>query len=271
MEVSGLKSLVWGTSPQISGGGFLPGIWRTQTGGKSNSAPVAHVVEHLIRNQEVTGSSPVRGFKKVSLSMQKLHQKTRMVVESVIHSTTCNKCGRTEIVGDSSLEYQDLHTFVASGGYGSSFPPDTTTIRFELCGKCLKKLVSEFFHPPERLGMFEEPVVKATYTETQEEVSYAYGTVERLDSKFKHHAPDEKPENAPQGGVWKHYKGGLYEVLEVVWDPLPGDWFVAYRSLNGEEKTWLRPLSMWGERVAEGPYGLRFTPITQILDSEKPL
>ncbi len=50
-------------------------------------------------------------------------------------------------------------------------------------------------------------------------------------------------------GKYKHFKGKEYEVLGVGEHSETGEQFVVYKALYGEEKIWVRPLSMWEEKV----------------------
>jgi hypothetical protein len=49
-------------------------------------------------------------------------------------------------------------------------------------------------------------------------------------------------------GVYQHFKGGLYEVLECVINSESLDSMVLYRPL-GSETLWVRPYSMFFEEV----------------------
>lgn len=59
------------------------------------------------------------------------------------------------------------------------------------------------------------------------------------------------------GGRYKHYKGGLYVVENVVVDEATGELLVIYHSDRGY--VWARPLSVFRERVADGVW--RFTEV----------
>ncbi len=50
-------------------------------------------------------------------------------------------------------------------------------------------------------------------------------------------------------GIYRHYKGGIYEVLTVARHTESGEDLVIYRSVTNQ-KIWARPLSMWEERVS---------------------
>ncbi|MBR5152658.1 MAG: DUF1653 domain-containing protein [Clostridia bacterium] len=57
-----------------------------------------------------------------------------------------------------------------------------------------------------------------------------------------------------QKGVYQHYKGNRYEVLEIANHSETLEKMVVYRALYGEGEVWVRPLSMWSEEV-ETPDG----------------
>ena len=50
-------------------------------------------------------------------------------------------------------------------------------------------------------------------------------------------------------GIYKHYKGNLYEVLETARHSETEEWMVIYRTLYGESSTWVRPYDMFVESL----------------------
>ena len=50
-------------------------------------------------------------------------------------------------------------------------------------------------------------------------------------------------------GLYEHYKGHRYEVLDLARHSETEDWFVVYRALYGEHGVWMRPLDMFAEQV----------------------
>jgi hypothetical protein len=50
-------------------------------------------------------------------------------------------------------------------------------------------------------------------------------------------------------GIYKHYKGGSYQVLGVGIHSETLEEYVIYKALYGQGLTWLRPLSMFLEEV----------------------
>ncbi len=51
------------------------------------------------------------------------------------------------------------------------------------------------------------------------------------------------------GGIYKHYKGDLYEVFGVASNSETGEDLVVYRAKHGNEKLWVRPVGMFLEDV----------------------
>ena len=50
-------------------------------------------------------------------------------------------------------------------------------------------------------------------------------------------------------GIYQHFKGAHYEVLELARHSETEEWLVIYRPLYGERGIWARPLSMFTESV----------------------
>ena len=50
-------------------------------------------------------------------------------------------------------------------------------------------------------------------------------------------------------GIYKHYKGDLYEVITTARHSETEEWMVVYKALYGEEGTWVRPYEMFAEKV----------------------
>lgn len=59
-----------------------------------------------------------------------------------------------------------------------------------------------------------------------------------------------------QRGIYRHYKGNLYEVLDVARHSETEEYLVVYRALYGDYGLWVRPLAMFTETVNQAP---RFT------------
>lgn len=65
-------------------------------------------------------------------------------------------------------------------------------------------------------------------------------------------------------GRYRHFKGGLYEVIDIVRSSETLQPQVLYRALYGEGGLWVRPHAMFVETVA-GPDGPqpRFAPVAE--------
>ena len=56
---------------------------------------------------------------------------------------------------------------------------------------------------------------------------------------------------APVPGIYRHYKGSLYEVLGTAQHSENEEPLVVYRALYGEYDLWVRPLAMFMESVTK--------------------
>ena len=66
----------------------------------------------------------------------------------------------------------------------------------------------------------------------------------------------------PAPGVYRHFKGNLYQLLFTAKHSETLEEMVVYRALYGEGGVWVRPLAMWAERVSRDGYdGPRFTRV----------
>lgn len=59
-------------------------------------------------------------------------------------------------------------------------------------------------------------------------------------------------------GIYKHYKGDLYIVEDVIYHSETEEKMVAYRALYGENKLWCRPYDMFLEEVNKNGQKYRF-------------
>ena len=50
-------------------------------------------------------------------------------------------------------------------------------------------------------------------------------------------------------GIYEHYKGGRYRVIDVARHSETEEWMVLYQPLYGEQKLWVRPFEMFVEEV----------------------
>lgn len=63
-------------------------------------------------------------------------------------------------------------------------------------------------------------------------------------------------------GKYRHFKGNEYEVLDIAIHSETLEEYVVYKPLYGEQKTWIRPKSMFEEKVLlNNEYVNRFTYI----------
>ena len=61
-------------------------------------------------------------------------------------------------------------------------------------------------------------------------------------------------------GRYRHFKGKEYEVIALATQSETGECMVVYRALYGDGGVWVRPASMWDERVErDGTVYQRFT------------
>ena len=60
-------------------------------------------------------------------------------------------------------------------------------------------------------------------------------------------------------GLWRHYKGGMYEVLFCATHTETEETMVVYRALYGDRKLWVRPASMWFDPIPDADGTQRFT------------
>lgn len=50
-------------------------------------------------------------------------------------------------------------------------------------------------------------------------------------------------------GLYRHYKGNEYEVLYLARHSETEEWLVVYKLCYGDESIWVRPLTMFTEKV----------------------
>jgi hypothetical protein len=56
-------------------------------------------------------------------------------------------------------------------------------------------------------------------------------------------------EQTIQPGRYRHYKGNLYEVIDIAQHSETREQMVVYRCLYGDHSLWVRPLTMFVEMV----------------------
>ena len=70
----------------------------------------------------------------------------------------------------------------------------------------------------------------------------------------------------PKKGFYRHFKGNRYELIDFAKHSETLEPMVVYRALYGEYGLWVRPLSMWSERVErDGKVYTRFLPEEEYL------
>src|SRR3954469_19539328 len=75
----------------------------------------------------------------------------------------------------------------------------------------------------------------------------------------------------PSPGTYRHYKGNLYEVIDVARHSETEEQLVVYRALYGERGLWLRPLDMFSETVeVDGVAVPRFAAVDQLAPGSAP-
>ncbi len=75
-----------------------------------------------------------------------------------------------------------------------------------------------------------------------------------------------KAQTIPQG-IYRHYKGNLYQVLHTAKHSETEESLVVYRCLYGEYGVWVRPLAMFTETVTiEGRDVPRFELMQALVD-----
>lgn len=60
-----------------------------------------------------------------------------------------------------------------------------------------------------------------------------------------------------QTGLYRHFKGNLYEVIGTALHSETREPMVVYRALYGEHGLWVRPAAMWSEMIERGGQTVR--------------
>ena len=59
-------------------------------------------------------------------------------------------------------------------------------------------------------------------------------------------------------GIYKHYKGDLYLVEDIVYHSETLEKMIAYRALYGDSRVWVRPYNMFFDEVNKNGQKYRF-------------
>lgn len=63
----------------------------------------------------------------------------------------------------------------------------------------------------------------------------------------------------PRPGIYRHFKGNEYLLIDIAKHSETAEPMVVYRAMYGDCSLWVRPLSMWTEQVERDGYkGPRF-------------
>ena len=63
-------------------------------------------------------------------------------------------------------------------------------------------------------------------------------------------------------GLYRHYKGNMYEVFMTAQHSETEEWMVVYKALYGDEGMWVRPYEMFVEKVeVDGQMTERFKKV----------
>ncbi|WP_201558697.1 DUF1653 domain-containing protein [Psychrobacter sp. 72-O-c] len=77
----------------------------------------------------------------------------------------------------------------------------------------------------------------------------------------------QSTQNTIPQGIYRHYKGSLYQVLHTAQHSETEETLVVYRCLYGEYGVWVRPLAMFAEMViVEGKQVSRFELVKALAD-----
>ena len=78
-------------------------------------------------------------------------------------------------------------------------------------------------------------------------------------------------EDMPRKGIYRHFKGNLYQLVDLARHSETEEWMVVYRPLYGEGGLWVRPLRMWNETVTrDGAQVRRFEWVGEPEDDNRP-
>lgn len=75
--------------------------------------------------------------------------------------------------------------------------------------------------------------------------------------------------NDLEPGIYKHFKGNLYQVIDIAKSSEDKTSFVIYQALYADCETWARPLEMWNETVEAAGKNVKRFELFDISESEK--
>ena len=68
-------------------------------------------------------------------------------------------------------------------------------------------------------------------------------------------------------GFYKHFKGNIYELIDIAKNSESLEEMVIYRACYGEGDLWVRPAAMWDEEIErDGKIFTRFTYIGEDIE-----
>ena len=77
-------------------------------------------------------------------------------------------------------------------------------------------------------------------------------------------------------GIYRHYKGNLYIVEDIIFHSETGEKMVAYRALYDDHKLWCRPYDMFLEEIdhekypeIQQKYRFEFIDIKNVVETEE--
>lgn len=183
-------------------------------------------------------------------------------VVSELVEVVCNPCGKAAAADSLGSYPYGFHTIVLSGGYGDHFPGDTETFQIVVCEDCLRKWVESFVHKDLSQGnaFGFRPSYKVRHSTSGLYLVFDRCWLRGEGETIPNGLRDPiMPEDYPESGVWEHFKGNRYEVLDLAWDVHTQEPHVIYRALYGQSEIWARPLVEWTQVIERDGYsGPRF-------------
>ena len=196
---------------------------------------------------------------------KKVVYRVEEMVSEILQSIACDSCGKTAEAEGGRVP-GGFHTWELSGGYEDRFPADMEAREILVCDDCLEAWVKTFKNPDVQAADYYTPSTPCLHSETKEEMESDLGWLAPKGVEIDYEALQEfvsRPPASPHG-VWRHFKGHSYLVLEVVQHVVSHEHYVVYRALYGESEAWARPLTEWWEAVKiDGDWTTRFAPHSQ--------